>query len=291
MDGSAPAVDGVVRPHLSGLTVYKMTGSGNDFVMVDGRHSSPEDWAVSDIHAVCARGTGIGADGLVFVGPGSKPGTVQMTYFNSDGSRAMCGNAALCSTRLAAHLGFANALAMRLETDAGVYESRCSRDDGRAELRFAAVAAPARVTSAALSAGEQRAALAVVGVPHLVVLVDDVDPLDVTGRGKTLRHDPALGPAGANVNFVAAGAGSGARPEWRMRTYERGVEGETLACGTGAIAVACALEQWGLGTLPLAIRTCSGKTLDVRGQKAPGGGYEDVWLVGEARLVFRGVVI
>src|SRR5438445_4118179 len=103
--GSAAAqADGVVRPHLAGLPIYKMTGSGNDFVMVDGRHSSPEDWAVSDIHAVCARGTGIGADGLVFVGPGSKPGTVQMTYFNSDGSRAMCGNAALCSTRLAAHL-------------------------------------------------------------------------------------------------------------------------------------------------------------------------------------------
>ena len=289
MDGSAPAADGVVRPHLSGLAVYKMTGSGNDFVMVDGRHSSPDDWSAGDIQAVCARGTGIGADGLVFVAPGSTAGTVQMIYFNNDGSRAMCGNAALCSTRLAAHLGFANPLAMRLETDAGLYESRCARDDGRAELRLAAVAAPAAVPGVGLAAGEKRAVLAVVGVPHLTVLVEDIEPLNMMARGKALRHDPATGTEGANVNFVAPGMG--ARPEWRMRTYERGVEGETLACGTGAVAVACALEQWGLGTLPLAIRTRSGRTLDVRGQKAASGGYEDVWLVGEARLVFRGVVI
>ena len=273
-----------------------MTGSGNDFVMVDGRNSSPDEWAVSDIQAVCARGTGIGADGLVFLGPGSTAGAVRMIYFNSDGSRAMCGNAALCTTRLAAHLGLANALAMRLETDGGTFESRCARADGRAELRFAAVAAPAAVPDAILAAGERRAVLAMVGVPHLVVLVDDVEPLDVARRGRPLRHEPALGPEGANVNFVApplpsAAGKSRAGGEWRMRTYERGVEAETLACGTGAIAVACALDHWGLGTLPLSLRTRSGRTLDVRGQRSPEGRYEDVWLMGEAQLVLRGVII
>jgi len=86
-----------------------MTGSGNDFVMVDGRYTTPADWSVQDIRAVCARRTGIGADGLVFLGPGAEPDVVRMIYFNSDGSRAaMCGNAALCSTRLAARLGLAN---------------------------------------------------------------------------------------------------------------------------------------------------------------------------------------
>ncbi len=269
-----------------------MTGSGNDFVMVDGRNSSPDDRAVTDIKAVCARGTGIGADGMVFVGPGSTAGAVRMIYFNNDGSRAMCGNAALCTTRLAAHLGLANALAMRVETDGGTFESRCARSDGRAELRFAAVTAPTVVPDTVLAAGERRAALAMVGVPHLVVLVDDVEPVDVMHRGRLLRHEPALGPEGANVNFVAppppAGKGRG---EWRMRTYERGVEAETLACGTGAIAVACAIDQWGLGTLPLSLRTRSGRTLDVRGQRGPEGGYEDVWLVGEAQLVLRGVII
>ncbi len=277
-----------------------MTGSGNDFVMVDGRSSSPDEWAADDIQAVCARGTGVGADGVVFLQPGSTAGAVRMIYLNSDGSRAMCGNAALCTTRLAAHLGLANSLAMRLETDGGVYESRCARDDGRAEVRFGGVAAPAPVASGVLGDGERRAVLVTVGVPHLVVLVDDVEPMDVLGRGRPLRHDPALGPEGANVNFVApaggrgGGGGGGARgaaaTEWRMRTYERGVEGETLACGTGAIAVACALDHWELARLPLTVRTRRGRALDVRGQKGPAGGYEDIWLTGEARMVWRGVI-
>src|SRR5881398_1924994 len=130
VDGATAQADGVVRPHLAGLPIYKMTGSGNDFVMVDGRHTSPADWSEADIRAVCARGTGVGADGLVFVGPGSGPegsggpDIVRMVYFNSDGSRAaMCGNAALCSTRLAARLGLARTQGMVLETDAGSYES------------------------------------------------------------------------------------------------------------------------------------------------------------------------
>src|SRR5207249_7330006 len=118
-DGAPAQADGLVRPHLVGTTIYKMTGSGNDFVMVDSRHTSPADWSVEDIRAVCARGTGVGADGLVFVGPGSSPDApdaVRMIYFNSDGSRAaMCGNAALCSTRLAARLGLANPQCMTLE--------------------------------------------------------------------------------------------------------------------------------------------------------------------------------
>src|SRR5438876_8788555 len=110
VDGAAAQTDGLVRPHLVGTTIYKMTGSGNDFVMVDARHTPPADWSAQDIRAVCARGTGVGADGLVFVGPGSGADAVRMIYFNSDGSRAaMCGNAALCTTRLAARLGLARA--------------------------------------------------------------------------------------------------------------------------------------------------------------------------------------
>jgi len=266
-----------------------MTGSGNDFVMLDARVSAPEDWTAADIQAVCARGTGLGADGVVFLAPGSADGAVRMIYFNSDGSRAaLCGNAALCSTRLASHLGLANSLAMRLETDAGTFETRAAREDGRAELQLAPVQAPKARGELPLEAGEQKAAYAVVGVPHVIVLVDDVEKIDVENRGRVLRADPSLGTDGANVNFVAP---AGSRSEWRMRTFERGVEGETLACGTGAVAVACALAEWGAGTLPVTLWTRSGRGLDVRGQKSPGGMYEDLWLVGEARLVFRGVII
>ncbi len=265
-----------------------MTGSGNDFVMVDSRNSTPEDWTAADLRAVCARGTGVGADGLVFVGPGSAPNAVRMTYFNSDGSRAaMCGNAALCSTRLAAHLGLANAHGMHLETDAGDYDSRCAPKGDRAELHLPSVNPPVEVPGVAITDGERRAVLGIVGVPHLIVLVDDVDRLDLESRGKALRFDPALSPAGANVNFISRGEASA---EWRMRTYERGVEAETLACGTGAVAAGCAIEQWGLGKLPIAVRTRSGRRLEVSARRLASGTYENVWLAGEAAIVFRGVI-
>jgi len=269
VDGPPAQADGLVRPHLVGTTIYKMTGSGNDFVMVDGRHTTPAEWSVDDIRAVCARGTGVGADGLVFVGPGSGPegsggpDIVRMVYFNSDGSRAaMCGNAALCSTRLAARLGLASPQRMILETDAATYESRCMSDGERAELHLEPVRSPAPVPGLAIAPG-------------------------VVARGRLLRSDPALGPAGANVNFISP---AGRASEWRMRTYERGVEDETLACGTGAVAAACALADWSLAKLPVTFWTRSARRLEIRARKTADGAYDDVWLGGEARLVVRGVI-
>ncbi len=264
-----------------------MTGSGNDFVMLDGRSTTPDEWTAEDIRGVCARGTGIGADGLVFVTPTASPDTVRMTYFNNDGSRAaMCGNAALCSTRLAALLELAPTTLMRLETDAAVYESRCPGGDGRAELHLAAVDVP-REPAVKLAAGETRVGLATVGVPHLVVVVEDLEALDLQRRGRELRFDPASGNGGANVNFVAPTA---RRSVWAMRTYERGIEGETLACGTGAVAACCMLREWRLSDLPATIMTRSGLPLVVRAERSRGGRYEEVWLEGQARIVFRGVL-
>src|SRR5260370_2263219 len=176
--GAAAQANGLVRPHLRGTAIYKMTGSGNDFVMLDARHTTPDDWAPEDIRAVCARGTGIGADGLVFLGPGAQPGSVRMIYFNADGSRAaMCGNAALCSTRLAARLGLAPPLGTALATDAVAYDSHCAADAERAELHLAPVQAPAPVPGTVSAPEEQRIALGTVGVPHLIVLVSDAHRL------------------------------------------------------------------------------------------------------------------
>jgi diaminopimelate epimerase len=275
---------------LIGVPVYKMTGSGNDFVMVDTRVSAPADWTPEDMQAVCARGTGIGADGVVFVGPGSKRGAARMIYYNADGSHAaMCGNAALCSTTLAVRLGVGSAGGMELETDAGTYRSRTS-EPGRAELNLTPVDPPAAVQGLGVAPGEQRAALGRVGVPHLVVLVENVDQVDLLERGRALRFDPALAPEGANINFISAdGPETAGNPVWRMRTYERGVEGETLACGTGAVAASCAVEEWELGKLPIDIQSRGGRLLTIRAVKS-GSRYEDVWLVGEGRMVFRGVI-
>jgi len=283
-----PAAAPVLRDRHVGLPIYKMSGSGNDFVMVDARLSQPGEWTPADIRAVCGRGTGVGADGLVFVGPGSQARAARMVYFNADGSRApMCGNAALCTTRLAARLGIAPAEGMRLETDAGVYESRCAGAGAEAELHLAPVTTPADVPGLVPAPGEQRIALGVVGVPHVVVLVDDVATVDVPTRGRDLRFDAALAPGGANINFVSRGSSPS---EWSLRTYERGVEAETLACGTGAVAAACALSDWGLANLPLTVWSRSGRPLGVRARQAAPGHYDDVWLAGEAHLVFRGVL-
>src|SRR5207302_6475168 len=127
-----------------------------------------------------------------------------------------------------------------------------------------------------------RPPLALVTLPHLIVLVNQTHPANPPHRGRHLRSHPALAPDGANVNFISP---AGTREGWRMRTYERGVEAETLACGTGAVAAACAVQQWGLGTLPTTIWTRSGRTLEIRARQTANGSYDDVWLVGEARLV------
>jgi len=218
VDGPPAQTNGLVWPHLVGTTIYKMTGSGNDFVMVDGRHTTPAEWSVDDIRAVCARGTGVGADGLVFVGPGSAPlgpDAVRMIYFNSDGSRAaMCGNAALCSTRLAVRLGLANPQHMTLETDAATYESCCTPDDERAEVHLAPVGTPAPVPGLTIAPGERKTVLGTVGVPHLVVLVGDVERVDVVTRGRLLRSLRRPGrPNGACGHTSAA---------WKTKRWRAG---------------------------------------------------------------------
>lgn len=269
-----------------GDVFFKLTGSGNDFVFLDGRWTSLTDWPAERIRRVCQRGTGVGADGLVVLAPGSAPGAVRFTFYNNDGTRAaMCGNAALCATRLAAVLELAPPDAVALETDAGLVRARCvPGSDDRSEL-FLPDVTDVRFPEIALDAGEEQIGFAVVGVPHLVVAVQDLEALDLASRGRALRHHAALAPGGANINFVSSNGGA-----WAMRTYERGVEAETLACGTGAVACATVLGSAGIVTLPWAVRTRSGTTLSVTGELAGGAALRQPRLNGEARLVFRGTL-
>jgi diaminopimelate epimerase len=267
------------------VTFFKMTGSGNDFVFLDGRAERPEQWPRERIAAVCDRRRGVGADGLVILTP-EGPDAVRMIYWNSDGSRAsMCGNAALCSTRLSCLLDLADPAGMRLVTDAGTYEARCVGPGHMAEIHLADFPAPSAAPEIAPGAGEQILGVATVGVPHLVTLVDDIEAVDIDGRGRELRFHPALGEAGANANFVAAPAEPGA--PWLIRTYERGVEGETLACGTGTVAAAVAVASRGRGELPMHFLSRGGSPLSVTAT-LEGGQARDVWLCGEGRLVFTG---
>ncbi len=271
---------------MKGTIVYKMTGSGNDFVLLDGRSTALEACSAERVVQLCDRRTGIGADGLVLLAP-EGPDAVRMIFWNSDGSRAaMCGNAALCSARLAVYLELAAPGELSLLTDAGPVQARAAADGEQAEIRLPDFELDGHADGLALAPGERWMAFATVGVPHLVVGVDDIEPVDVCGRGRTLRSLPQLGPEGANVNFVTAPPGAG--QPWRIRTYERGVEGETLACGTGTVAAGVALAARGDAASPIRFRSRGGQDLEVRatvtGRKAAG-----VWLKGQGKLVFRAV--
>jgi diaminopimelate epimerase len=264
------------------LSFFKMSGSGNDFVVVDVRtHQIPQLTEAETIRALCARGTGIGADGLVLLEAAPEV-DFRMAYYNADGSRAsMCGNAALCCTRLATELGGPNSRDLLFETDAGRMKGRIR--DGVPEIDLTPVTLVVDKAGISPEPGEQRIGFAVAGVPHVTVLCDDVERVQLDRRGRSLRLDPTVMPDGANANFVSKDGKSGV---WDMRTFERGVEGETLACGTGAVASAVLLTRWGVAKSPVSIRTRSGLALTVRLSRS-----QDAWLPslsGEGRIVFEG---
>jgi diaminopimelate epimerase len=261
---------------------WKMSGSGNDFVFFDAMHDPAGALASPEvIGRLCERRTGIGADGVVFLEPHPERAFF-MRYFNRDGSLAeMCGNAALCSTRLARELGIVEAGDFAFETVSGPVTGRFT--SGGPEIDMVPVTELQAAYPSMHEPAERRMGFARVGVPHLVLLVDDVSSIDVSGRGRSLRHLATLRD-GANVNFVSQDQ-SGA---WTMRTYERGVEEETLACGTGAVATAALLTTWGMADHGASLRTRSGRSLEVR-IPAVGSAQAPV-LRGEGRIVFEGTL-
>lgn len=265
---------------LAGLPFWKMTGSGNDFVFIDGRSGQVGGLdAPETIAALCSRTDGVGADGIVIV-ENDPDAAFRIRYYNRDGSRGeLCGNASLCSVSLAAKLDIAGQDGFRFASDAGTIAGRIR--NGLPEIDLPPIRGLRVDAGIPLAGGERRIGFADTGVPHLVSLVNDADKVDLMARGSELRHHQSLA-AGANVNFVSAAAAG-----WRMRTYERGVEGETLACGTGAVATAALLVAWGLAPAgPVTILTSSGRpvtaTVDPLNPAAAPA------LRGEGRLVFSG---
>jgi diaminopimelate epimerase len=264
----------------AGRSFYKMSGSGNDFVVIDARHEPRGPLGeASVIQRVCARGTGVGADGIVFLEP-SDVAAIRLTYLNADGSRAdLCGNATLCTTRISVELGVGSPAGFDIETDSGIVAARIT--DGRPEIDLqAARDVQPNQPGIPLQRGEQRIGFALVGVPHLVILCDDVATVDVVGRGRPLRHHPLV-TQGANVNFVSEGTGG----RWRMRTYERGVEAETLACGSGSVASAIMLTAWSKAAGTVDLETSSGRVLSVRLNRD--GAMWIPSLSGEGRVVYQ----
>jgi diaminopimelate epimerase len=283
---------------------WKMSGSGNDFVMIDDRAGRIPDAALAPLaRSLCRRRLSIGADGIVLIQPAppDQPAPsdggphLRWRYINADGSEGeMCGNGAMCGARFA-HLVDAAPADLRLLTPSGIVAARVAADptDPRVQI---AVGAPGPVRHAIRVdvAGLQTEMSAIqVGVPHAVLITHDADAFPGAGGpsfieyGRAVRHADAFAPAGTNLNVVTVRD----RSTIRMRTYERGVEDETLACGTGAIASAIVATSLGLVAPPVAVIVSSGRTLRVDFTGDPASGpVAEVTLGGEARIVSHGVV-
>jgi diaminopimelate epimerase len=272
-----------MTPRPKGQHFYKMTGSGNDFVVFDSTGGAAAHLENADtIRSLSARGTGVGADGVVFLEKAGD-GDIRMRYYNSDGSEAsLCGNASLCSTRLAVELGHSQAGGFILQTAAGALRARIRDNLPEVDLEPVREVRP-DANDLGIKQGERRLGYARVGVPHVVVEIADIETADVTGRGPELRHHRLLAD-GANVDFVAKTPDG----SFAYRTYERGVEAETLACGTGAVATAIMLADWGESGRETVLWTRSSLPLTVT-LKREG----DSWLPslrGEGRIVFEGEI-
>lgn len=259
---------------------FKMSGAGNDFIGLTEPEAVPSS---HQIQAWCQRGLSIGADGVFILERLADADHLKLRYFNADGRAAdLCLNATRCAAQLAFELGWAEHSAC-LQTDSGLVQAQAL---GPCSVRIEVPKTAASPVSCHLELehGQLTAYSLTVGVPHLVVSlqalgVDDLGAVDVNRLGQSLRSHADFGEAGTNVDFVHL------RDAHRLeiRTYERGVEGETLACGTGVIAAsAVAVDRFG-AALPLDCLTSGGCVLSVD------SAGKDRWaLTGDARLVAEG---
>ena len=260
---------------MSPVRFTKMSGAGNDFVVLDAEGASavgPDP--ASFTRAVCRRGLSVGADGVLIVQT-EGDGRVRVDFMNPDGSVAFCGNGTRCAARFASARGYCGSRVV-LATAVGDVPAEIDGGIVRLTLR-----PPADLGERTLAAGGAtwRGRLIDAGVPHFVVEVDDVAQAPLAAIGPVLRRDPAWGAPGANVDLVSR-TESGA---WRVRTWERGVENETLSCGTGAIAAALAAQIAGAGET-VRVVPASGIELQVTIRK------DVATLSGDARFVFEGTL-
>ena len=246
----------------------KMHGAGNDFVLIDDRAGTfPADAAT--IAAIGAHGTGVGCEGVILVQRSDRL-DFRMRFFNPDGTEAeLCGNGARCVAAFAREIGAAKSDAMAFETLAG---------DVRAEL-----IGPGLVKVWIPDPKDLRDNFVNSGVPHRIVPVTDLAATDVAGEGRRIRYSAAFAPEGTNVDFVAYRLPH----DVEIRTYERGVEAETGACGTGSVAAALVgVAQHGLA-FPVRVHTVKGFELVIDGE-FDGTAFHQVTLAGPVARVFTG---
>jgi diaminopimelate epimerase len=263
------------------IPFFKMSGSGNDFIIID--HRVPllinADLSVL-IPKICQRKQSVGADGFILIEPSDRV-DFKWRFFNSDGSLAeMCGNGARCAARFA-YLNNIAGPEMSFETEAGVIAAAVTGEQVKIQMTDPFDMQLGRQID--LSNDSMVLSVVNTGVPHAVLWVDDLGAAAVVEMGRKIRFHQAFAPAGTNVNFAAL---QGERLI-AIRTYERGVEDETLACGTGAVASALmAAAEKGLAS-PVHVHTRSGGVLTIYFQR-DGQEFSQVFLEGDARVVYQG---
>jgi diaminopimelate epimerase len=265
------------------IPFYKMSGCGNDFIIIDNRSGRWSEFETpAFVKAVCREKLSVGADGLIFIEK-SDNADFKWQFFNSDGSRAeMCGNGARCAARFAVLNGITGTT-LSFETIAGIIHAEVHGSIVKTQLsrpRDLQLGQSIEVDGTAITVHSINT-----GVPHAVLFVDDLAGAPIKELGSKIRFHEHFQPAGTNVNFISIeNDGSIA-----IRTYERGVEDETLACGTGSVAAALVCIAMGRAASPVLVRTRGGDRLKVYAEPARPP-FSEAYLEGGASLIYTGEI-
>ncbi len=263
------------------LRFTKMNGAGNDFILFDNRTGSI-DLDRNQIAQLCDRHRGIGADGVLLLENPTNRADFRMRYFNADGGEAeMCGNGARCFARFANKVG--GKAKISFETPAGVISAELKGD-----LVTLRMTEPTDLQlNVDLSTADETKTVHFInsGVPHVVIPVAKIDDVDVRRDGAAIRHHKMFSPNGTNVNFIEKRGPN----KIAIRTYERGVEDETLACGTGIVASALIFAASEKSSSPITVLARGGDELQVGFEKVEGS-FRNVTLTGPAEFVFEGTI-
>ncbi len=263
------------------IPFMKMSGSGNDFILIDHRKPFIDvDHMKEFARKVCPRRTSVGADGLIFI-ENSERADFKWRFFNADGSEAeMCGNGGRCAARFAFLRGIATGPTLRFETLAGILSAQVNGKRVKLEMTKPH---SLKLDETILIDGKKQTFSSInTGVPHAIQFVEDIETIDVIQLGRSIRYHPHFAPGGANANFVRLEKDS----QLSIRTYERGVEDETLACGTGIVASALIAAFKGMVRSPVSVKTRGGELLTVHFE-IEGEEVKRVFFEGEVHIVYE----
>lgn len=254
-----------------GLEFFKYQGTGNDFIMIDGRQKTVK-FSANEISSLCDRRFGIGADGLILLKE-EKGVDFLMDYYNADGTQSFCGNGSRCAQAFAQKLGMIEKASRFMAID-GEHEGKIEGSSYATKM--------GNVTNVERVGSDY---FIHTGSPHYIKYVRNVDEVDVESEGRAIRNSAPYVEEGTNVNFVSVG-----EDHLKVRTYERGVEGETLSCGTGVTAVAISFLHQMNSTQSAVNIVTKGGNLRVELTRKDTNLFENIWLVGPAKLVFSGEI-